>query len=176
MTDQDVQQTDQEAHLSHSQVQEFLQCPYRYHLNRREKVPPDFVPSALLFGGAIHEALALYHQGRLEGKEVSVEELMAAFRERWEEHEERIEYRWGEHEAALLEMAEKMLAAYVREPRNGGQVVAIEEPFRLELSDALPPVHGRLDLVEKDSNGALILTDFKTSSGSKEPDADQLVL
>ena len=58
-----------EVHISHSQINEFLGCPRRYHLHRRLGLKPAFCPSPLLFGGSVHEALALYHQARLEGRE-----------------------------------------------------------------------------------------------------------
>jgi ATP-dependent helicase/DNAse subunit B len=57
-----------EVHLSYSQVSEFIRCPRRYHLRRRLGLEPDFVPSALVFGSAMHEALARLHMMRLEGK------------------------------------------------------------------------------------------------------------
>ena len=73
----------QDLHLSHSQVGEFTRCPRKYHLHRRLGLPAAFCPSGLLFGSAVHEALARYHQSRLEGKEAPLEKLLDAYRARW---------------------------------------------------------------------------------------------
>ena len=87
-----------EVHLSHSQVSEFVQCPRKYHIHRRLGLAPEFMPSGLLFGSAIHEALALYHQQRLEGKSATEEQLYRAFIEDWDEEQLPVRYRPGESE------------------------------------------------------------------------------
>ena len=93
--------TKAQTHLSHSQVQEFTQCPRRYHLHVRPGLLPEFMPSGLLLGSALHEALAAYHQGRLEGKELGLDDLCAAFLERWGKEQMPVEYGKGESEESL---------------------------------------------------------------------------
>ncbi len=170
------QNTQQGVHISHSQVQEFTQCPRKYHLHRRLEVPPDFMPSALLFGIALHETLALFHQRRLEGRAVSLEELHNTFLGHWEAEELPVKYSRRENEEALIGVAKRMVEVYVDDPGCCGEVLGVEEPFRVDLSPKLPPIHGRIDLVEKSANDQLVVTDFKTSKNGNKPASDQLVV
>jgi putative RecB family exonuclease len=171
-----VPQAGQRVHISHSQVEEYLQCPKRYYLHRIERLPPDFMPSGLLFGTAIHEAIACYHQGRLEGKVASPEEMHVTFETAWASQHLPVRYSRGESGQSLSALARSLLRAFLAHPHHAGDVLAVEEPFALELSTSLPPVHGRIDLVESASEGALGVTDFKTSKGNTEPEPEQLVL
>ena len=164
------------VHLSHSQVGEFLGCPRRYHLHRRLGLPPLFTPSWLQFGIAVHEALALYQRRRLEGKPASVEDLVAAYRAAWDSSELPVKLKEGESAADLQEKAGQMLAAYIASPNTTGEVIAVEEPFRIQLPGELPAVEGRIDLVERSADGGLVLTDFKTAASKAEPEPAQLVL
>ena len=170
------QNTPPEVHLSHSQVQEFVQCPRKYHLHRRLKTAPDFMPSALLFGIALHEALALLNQRRLEGKAASLAELHNTFLGQWKAEQLPVKYSRGENENFLKAMARRMIAHYTENPVCSGEVIGVEQPFRIMLSTDLPPVHGRIDLVERYPDGHLVVTDFKTAKARKEPECDQLVL
>ncbi len=168
--------TKQEVHLSHSQIEEFSGCPRRYHLHRRLKVPPDCMPSALLFGIALHEALALLNQKRLEGKAASLAELHNKFLGQWKAEQLPVKYSRGEHENSLKAMARRMIAFYLENPACCGDVLAVEEPFRLRLSASIPPVLGRIDLVERSPDGGLVVVDFKSAKSRKEPAPEQLVL
>jgi len=172
----DQEQAVEQVHLSYSQVQEFTQCPKRYHLHRRQGLAPEFVPSGLIFGSAIHEAIALFHQARLEGREVDVEELLAAFSNCWSAEQLPVRYSPGSSEAGLMRRAKKMLEYYLANPHCAGEVLAIEEAFSLNLSPDLPPVVGRIDLVERSAEGHLVVTDFKTAKSRQTPSTDQLVL
>ncbi len=168
--------TKPEVHLSHSQVQEFTQCPRKYHLHRRLKVPPDFMPSALLFGIALHEALALFHQRRLEGRAASLAELHNTFLGQWKAEKLPVRYSRGENQNSLKAMARRMLAYYIENPVCSGEVIGVEQPFRIMLSTDLPPVHGRIDLIEMAPGSELYVSDLKTSKNGSKPAADQLVL
>ncbi len=168
--------TKQRPHLSHTQVGEFLLCPRRYHLHRRLGLEPQFRPSWLQFGISVHEAVAVYHQRRLEGKEAGTEDLLAAYRAAWGSCDLPLRLKDGETAEGLEEKAAGMLAVYLAAPANAGEVVAVEEPFRIRLSGKMPAVEGRIDLVERTEDGSIVLTDFKTAASRSEPDVRQLVL
>ena len=165
-----------EQHLSHSQVTEFLRCPRRYHLHRRLGIPPEFCPSGLLFGSAVHEALSLYHQMRLEGRKATLPELCEAFNARWDEEPLPVKFKPGESQESLKAKATRMLSFYLKNATPAHEVIAVEEPFRITVSEEIPAVIGRIDLIEKAEGGQLILTDFKTAGSRREPDPGQLVL
>ncbi|MFW6118817.1 MAG: RecB family exonuclease [Planctomycetota bacterium] len=169
--------TTREVHLSHSQVSEFTMCPRRYHLHRRLGLEPEFAPSALVFGSSVHEALAFYHRMRLRGEEPELEAMLEVFRRRFGQEKLPVRYRPDESAESLEAKAAGMLSAYLESPHLLGEVIGVEEPFRLTLHPELPPIHGRLDLVERENEGGLVITDFKTSSSRRKPDDyDQLAL
>ncbi len=47
------------TYISHSQLYSMRTCPRKFAFQYVEKVPADFVPSSLIFGGSIHAALEL---------------------------------------------------------------------------------------------------------------------
>jgi hypothetical protein len=134
------------------------------------------MPSGLLFGIAVHEALSLYHQMRLQGEEATPEQLLQGFEKHWGAVQLPVQYGSGETEDGLKTTTRGMLEHYVIESEHSGEVLAVEEPFILRLAPEIPPIHGRIDLVEQAPDGRLVLTDFKTAKSRGEPDPEQLVL
>lgn len=163
-------------HISYSQINEFLMCPKKYHLHRRLKLPPDFMPSSLAFGIAMHEAIALFHQKRLAGFRAGEEEILATFQKHWDSQKLPIKYKKNEGEDVLREKARGMLGKYLESPHVCGTPLAVEEKVHAVLRDDLPPILGRIDLLEKTEDGGQILTDFKTASSRRAQDEGQLLL
>ena len=163
-------------HLSHSQINEFTTCPRRYHLHRRLGLEAEFCPSGLLFGSAIHEALSLFHQLRLEGKEATIDRMMDGFTECIKSERLPVRYGPGESPGLMKALAKRMLLNYLECPRTGGRVLAVEQAFEVSLAVSLPPIQGVIDLVETDTRGHLVVTDFKTASSRREPAPGQLIL
>ena len=59
-----------------------------------------------------------------------------------------------ENEENLRALAERMFAAFLEyQGARTSEVIAIEESFRVELGDGLPPVVGKIDLIETDAAG-----------------------
>lgn len=164
------------GHLSHTQIQEFTTCPRRYHMHRRVGLPAEFCPSSLLFGSAMHEVLSCYHQCRLEGRKCSLPQLVKVFVDYWRRESLQVRFKAGESEKSLTVLATHMLEAYIRSDYAAGKVLAVEEPFEIMLNKDMPPMKGRIDLVEIGGDGSLVVTDFKTASSRKTPGPEQLVL
>ena len=53
------------AHISQSQVKTFILCPQKFRFIYRDKIPAPFVPSSLVLGSAMHEAIAEFYQMHL---------------------------------------------------------------------------------------------------------------
>ena len=53
-----IKQLFAEDHISYSGVGKYLRCPRSYKYRYLERAPPEIRASALVFGSAIHEALA----------------------------------------------------------------------------------------------------------------------
>jgi CRISPR/Cas system-associated exonuclease Cas4 (RecB family) len=81
---------------------------------------------------------------------------------------------------AALELATRMLTAWTTWKRPGARILAVEHQFELTLAENLPPLVGRVDLVEEHPDHVLLL-DVKTarsrwSAQQVEEHAAQLVL
>ena len=167
-------------HISYSKINEFLMCPKKYHLHRRLRMPPAFIPSALIFGISVHEAIALYHQKRLEGVAAGEDDLLETFCRCWDNTEQEkdlpVHYGKKEDSGVLFEKAEAMLRAYLDSPQSAGEPLAVEEWIEVSIRKDLPSLVGRIDLLEKTGDGQIVLTDFKTASSRRLQDAAQLVL
>jgi hypothetical protein len=76
-----------------------------------------------------------------------------------------------------------MLGAFLEHAQaHAGEILAVEEPFEVELAAGLPPLRGRLDLIEitdTPSGKRLQLVDLKTAArrcGAEDIDREQLDL
>jgi putative RecB family exonuclease len=171
-------------HLSYSQIRTYASCPLAWKLSRTEK--PEQTPAALVFGSAFHAAAERFYQARLEGGEPGLPDLLAAYDRAWVERTEGQAIRYparADNPVALRELAERMLWAFLEHARaHTGEIIAVEEPFEVELAAGLPPLRGRLDLIEitdTPSGKRLQLVDLKTAArrcGAEDIDREQLDL
>lgn len=151
-----------EPHLSVSQISTWMQCPRKYRFQYLDKLPWPAVSSSLTFGTSVHAALAALSQARLEGEEPTLDDLHGAYRVAWAAEAKPIEMKDGETPEALDAMARAMLAVALEQPR-GGRVLAVEEPFRIELAPGVPPLVGVIDLIEE-RDGRAVIVEHKTGA------------
>ena len=162
-------------------------CPRKYAFTYVEQTRPEFLPSSLLFGSAIHSALEHHFQLLLEGSNASRATLLRVFYEEWrrrdaEQPEVPVRFNKDESEPMLLDQAERMIDAFLASPlaRPSGPIIAVEEKLRGKLATSLPDIVARVDAIWQDEE-ALHLIDFKTSRSRWTADkasesADQLLL
>ena len=143
-------------HLSHSQIQTFTSCPRKWHYDKVEKAPRERVGSALLFGIAVHDALAAVNEAALHGEIIDAK---LAFLKAWKAaFTEEVPIHYGKDTVdELLAKGQELVSIY--KPPSG--IVGVEQPFSVELDD-LPRIEGRIDIIRKE-NDDLILVDLKTS-------------
>jgi hypothetical protein len=153
-----------------------------------ERVQPDFVPSTLIFGGSIHSALELYLRAKLEGLDVTLEAMLSAYHDAWNNRHETpgkpvpVRFNKGESVDTLHALADRMLKAFLASPlaQPKGTIIGIEEELRIVLDPELPDVLAKVDLVTQ-TDGSLHVIDFKTSRSrwndqKAQESGDQLVL
>jgi len=161
--------------ISHSQISTYGQCSLKWWLSRNYL--PEHTPSALAFGRAFHSGLEKFYAARLEGREATAEDMLAAYDKEValvEAEEPPIQYGKKETKESLRETAERMFLAFL-ESVKPSTVLAVEEPFRVNLDEDLPVVLGYIDLiqvVEVDEGRAIEVVDFK--SAAKKPGEDGL--
>ena len=170
---------------SYSQVKKYAACPLQWRLSR--EFEPAFVPAGLMFGGGFHAAVETFYRARLAGRAAGRGELLDAYDLHWarETADGNPPVRFTaklEDAAGMRDLAARMLETFLDAVRPGA-VIAVEEPFVVTLAPDLPPIVGRIDLIElrKDADGInrLHLVDFKTLARrptGEDLDADQLLL
>ena len=178
-------------HLSWSQCKAFAACPLQWWLSRR--FAPKSVASGLMFGSGFHAAVEAYYRAQLQGEALALPDLLAAFDRHWageldgRQGRAALPIQWSAKEedaAGARELAERMLAAFLEErERRPSLVVAVEEPFRIVIGPDVPPLVGRIDLLEiridDDGIRRLHVVDWKTAAKRPSPSeigSDQLHL
>ncbi len=164
----DLKELRKKPHLSASAINDYLDCGLLYKLGRVLKLEPEIRPDALEFGSTIHKVLAEFYRYKLEGEILPLLDLHILFEALWknvtEEHPD-IAYKDGKDAAVLLREGKNLLSAYYQMlPRDEFRVLAIEEPFQFSLPNLPVPIIGVQDLIEEDESGAIVITDWKTSS------------
>lgn len=146
-------------HLSHSRIAKYLLCPEQYRLYYVEGLRPRFPSASLIFGKAVHQALAALLQGG--------EDPVSSFLERWTGAKDaELTYPKRDSWESLRTAGEGLLEQFVKEemPKLTG-VQASERPFTLDVSTLDLPFVGIVDLVA-DVEEKRTVVDFKTSGSS----------
>ena len=160
-------------HVSWSQLSSFRGCPRKWWFSHVEGAQPAFIPAALLFGSAFHDAVQAHYRGRLEANPPSLDELQGIFDHAWDEQvvEADIPVKCGarDTEGSLKDRGHAMLEAFVNseladlaKPDDRCQLLAIEESVTGELHPDMPSFVARIDVMWRDDDG-LHLMDLKTA-------------
>jgi CRISPR/Cas system-associated exonuclease Cas4 (RecB family) len=108
------------SHVSYSAIAQYLRCPLQYYFQRVLRLPIDRVVSGLVFGGAVHAALANYHRQlqQLEtGRSGAVqrEEVYQALLDEYgnREKQARVIYSASESRLGLIDEAMALVEMYL---------------------------------------------------------------
>lgn len=157
----------QQPHLSASSIGEYVECSLLYKFGRIDKLPMEQKSDALEFGSCIHRVLEQYYNARMIGEKLLLKDVHQIFEATWKgiaEKREDIRYAEGNDFKSLLMYGKDLLTTwYNKLPDDQFTILAIEEAFSFTLPGVAIPIIGAMDLVEEDSDGTLIITDFKTS-------------
>jgi DNA helicase II / ATP-dependent DNA helicase PcrA len=152
--------------LSFSQLEDYFGCPERYRLRHVVRVPTP-PHHALVYGSALHQAVAAFHLHRARGAEMSEDELLAVFAANWSPEG----FLSRQHEEARYAAGQAALRRFRAAELAGGEVPsAIERPFSFSLGR--DQLRGRIDRLDATPEGTLI-TDYKSSDVRDQRKADQ---
>ena len=99
MLKQTLQEVRAGLHFSASALKTFLQCPWKFRLRYVDGAQPEFQPSALILGKAVHAALAEHHLCLMKGSTSTPDATLTRFDEnldRATDVESEINYKNGE--------------------------------------------------------------------------------
>jgi putative RecB family exonuclease len=164
----------QQPHLSASSIGEYVECSLLYRFGRIDRLPMEFKAEALEFGTCIHRILEQFYCARMINEKMLLKDIHQIFETIWKgiaENNDDIRYSGDNDYKSLLMYGKDLLTAwYNKLPDDGFTILAIEEAFSFTLPGIPIPIIGAMDLVEEDSAGTIIITDFKTSGRAYSKD------
>ena len=136
------------------------------------RAEPDFVPAALALGSGIHGAAAFLFRGIAGGARPDVADVQMYFASLWALETTHRPVRFGEKDSSesLLDLGTRTLAVLCAQVADATQIVAVESAFAVPLVDQATgavldrDLVGTLDLVERDTDGRLVVVDLKTAA------------
>jgi RecB family exonuclease len=146
--------------VSPSRVEGFTRCALRWLLESSGGTALDSVGQSL--GNLVHEVAATLPAGSADELRAELERLWPALGldEGWTGE--------AEHRRAVAMVGK--LADYVAAHER--ELVAVEQDFATEVGRAR--LHGRVDRLERDADGRLVVVDLKTGKGSSKPSRAEL--
>ena len=160
-----------QAHLSASGINDYLECGLLYKFSRIEKRQPEIYSDSLVLGKAIHRVLADFYLKLRAGTRLAQKNLEEAFDHHWEELAHGrgdITYKPGKSlPYPSAPRAKSLLAAFNRDlPDEDCNILGVEQPFICEIEGLPVPLIGIYDLVLEDPAGTITIVDHKTASKS----------
>jgi DNA helicase-2/ATP-dependent DNA helicase PcrA len=152
--------------LSYSQIDDYLTCPLRYKFRRILRIP--VLPHHnLVFGRVCHNTIHYYLNMKLRGKNISEEDILQAYEERWvnegflsREHEE-MRKKAGEAAMRLF---------YKRQESSAVLPRLIEKKFKVLMDGVkLTGIWDRVDFLEEGG----VIVDFKATAVKDQKEADK---
>ncbi|HOX57860.1 MAG TPA: PD-(D/E)XK nuclease family protein [Verrucomicrobiota bacterium] len=163
-----------ERHVSASALTSYLTCPAAYRYRYIVQLKPTHRPGPLVFGGAIHSALAEFYNALRDRKpEPSLEAIQAAFSaalKRSFSESPPVLLDNDQTEESLLETGLGILKVFHEAAPRPHRVVGVEEPFSVEIHDPdtgeVPPVKlvGAYDVVAQEEDGRYAVIEHKTAA------------
>lgn len=162
-------------YVSVSQVKTYLLCPRKYELKYVRGAEPEFVPIALAFGAAFHEALAAYYQElKTTGEPLRRDLLLDVFRSAWGRASDGpvpLQADDQDDLAGIVDRGVSMLHSFHEHAARSGQVEveAVEHGFTITLHDpdSGEPLEeqlvGTMDLVVREGESRVVV-EHKTSA------------
>ncbi len=164
----DIMELRKKPHLSASAITDYIECGLQYKFFRVDGIKKESVADVLIFGSSVHLVLAEFHQRKMFGEIIPKEEFLKLFEKYWKEtfeKEKQVSFKNGNTFNSLLEEGKRLLTVYAEKyVSENFNILAIEEPFRMEIDGVNLPIIGIMDLVEEDERGTIIITDHKTAS------------
>ncbi len=148
---------EKQLNLSYGQVSDYLDCPARYRYAHLIRIPTP-ASHQMAYGRALHAAVQAFHRRQMAGGSMSRAELRAELDATWES----VGFLTREHEEARLRAAREVLDRFWDEQqRDPARPTAIEQDFAAVLGR--DRVRGRYDRVDREDDGRVTITDYKSS-------------
>lgn len=148
--------------LSQGSIDDYQTCAYKYRYIHVLRLPIA-KHHAVIYGSALHVAVAEYYRQKITGKLLGLDELLTMFENSWVSEG----FLSLEHEEQRLVQGKKVLSDFWDREREKEEIPTfVEKEFKFSVGDSF--VAGRFDRVDV-RNDEVKIIDFKsTQSRSKE--------
>jgi DNA helicase-2/ATP-dependent DNA helicase PcrA len=157
-----------EMQLSATAVETYETCPLQFKFEREWKLAKQ-VHAAMQYGQVMHDVLRTYYDAIRAGRPKGDEELLRLFTDALAGAGIQDEYQQRLYQEKGLEQLREFLA--------GAKVVATPEVLHTEewfdVQIAGSKVTGRIDRVDRATDGGVIIVDYKTGKARTQEDADE---
>jgi DNA helicase II / ATP-dependent DNA helicase PcrA len=161
-------ENDLSARLSASAIENYNICPLQFKLEREWRIPGE-VSAALQYGGVMHEVLKGYYDSVRAKRPMNEETLLDLFRVNLANARIADEYQHDLYEKQGIDQLKHFLSLCEKNPTP--QVAHTEERFDLKIGESL--IVGRIDRMDRNAHGNIIITDYKTGKAKSQEDADE---
>jgi DNA helicase-2/ATP-dependent DNA helicase PcrA len=148
---------DRQLTLSYGQISDYLDCPEKYRYAHQIRIPTA-ASHQMAYGRALHAAVQAYHRGQLAGTVLTLDQLHGELDAAWES----VGFLTRQHEEARKAAARDALTRFWEDQqREPARPVAVEQEFSVVLGR--DRVRGRYDRVDREADGQVVITDYKSS-------------
>lgn len=148
-------------HLSFSQISIAEFCEYRYFLQYEAAITPAPIPDYFTKGKLLHQMIAASYSNLATHGIINKDHYYKLINQHYQ----------GDHEIHLR----NAITLHLENLWQNCEVVAVEEPFVMQIDDQLPPCVGVIDLILK-QDGKYILIDHKTGRDFYPQDELQMAI
>jgi len=160
--------SDLSTRLSASGVETYQRCPLQFKFAREWKIPRD-VPAAMQYGAVMHRVLCKYFDELRSQRAMSEDELSELFRANLATAGISDRYQHDLYERQGVAQLRDFAAARRTAPET--EVLHTEQWFEIRIGGVA--VVGRIDRMDRGSDGRIIVTDYKTGKPRSQEDADE---
>ena len=150
------------SYLSYSQIETFTTCPLQYKYRYIIRIP---VPAkaSLVFGDTIHRTMKAFYEMVKTGKHPTEHMLLNIYDNCWSS----VGFGEKRYEEKMKKQGERILREYYKKGYDRKKIpLDVEQPFRIKISPSLT-LGGKIDRVDRLSDGKLEIVDYKTGQAPK---------
>jgi len=158
--------SDEPLYLTHYQIDDYATCPLKYKYTHILRVPI-YQHHAVLYGNAMHQAVAAYLSAKMTDQTIPFEEVLAVFNRAWRSEG----FLSRQHEEQRLAAGQAALRRFYDEQEaRGRKPTYIEKEFSFTFEGNR--IAGRWDRVDETEEGGVII-DYKTADVHDQKSADK---
>ncbi len=156
------------SYVWYTHIESFRRCPLQYKYRYVIKIP---VPTsaALSFGDIIHRSMQEFYKRVIAGEKVSESALLAIYDDAWRSKG----FMSKSYEDEMKKHGEELLSEYYKRGYDAKtKTIAVEQAFKIKITKDIT-LGGKIDRVDRRTDGTLEIIDYKTGAAPKKRDPQE---